>query len=79
MVLPYHKDIPKPRRLDIFTQRLARIGADPRHMGNQCIRLAVETGNNVQNAMEFEYGCQEKSDADSLAADSDLKPRDFPS
>ena len=36
-VLPCHKDIPKPRGLDIFTQRLARIGAEPRRKGNQSV------------------------------------------
>ena len=54
VVLPYHKDIPKLRGLVIFTQRLARIGAEPRHIGNQCIRLAGETGNNAQIAMELD-------------------------
>ena len=79
MVLLYHKDIPKPRGLDIFAQRLARIGAKPRHIGNQCIRLAVEIGNNAQNAMEFEYDSQEESDVETLAVEPDLEPRDFPS
>ena len=55
VVLPYHKDIPKPRGLDIFSQGLPRNGAEPRHIGNQCIRLAVETGNIAQNAMEPQY------------------------
>ena len=59
VVLPYHKDITKPQGLDIFTQGLARIGAEPRHIGNQCIRLVVETGNNAQNAMELEHDSQE--------------------
>ena len=51
-VLPYHKDIPEPRGIDMFTKGLARIGAEERHMGNQCIRLVFETGNNTQNALE---------------------------
>ena len=42
-VLPYHKDIPKRHGLDLFTQGLCRIGVDPRHLGNQCVRLATET------------------------------------
>ena len=42
-VLPYHKDIPKPRGIDCFTEGLARIGAEPRHIRNRCIRLVVET------------------------------------
>ena len=79
VVLPCHQDIPKPRGLDIFTQGLARIGAEPRHIGNHCIRLAVETGNNTQNAMEPEYDSQEDSDVDSLAVEPDLEPRNFPS
>ena len=79
VVLPYHKDIPKHRRLDIFTQGLACIGAEPRHIGNQCIRLTVETISNAQNAMELEYDSQEKSDADTLAIEPDLEPKDFPS
>ena len=78
MVLPHHKDIPKPRGSDIFTQELARVSAEPRHIGSQCICLAVKTGNNAQNAMEFEYDSQEKSDADSMAVEPDLEPRDFP-
>ena len=78
VVLPYYKDIPKPRGLDIFTQGLARIGAKPRHTRNHCIFLAVETGNNTQNEMELEYDSQEESDADSIAVESDLEPRDFP-
>ena len=52
VVFPYHKDIPKPRGLDICIQGLARIGVEPRHIGNQCIRLVVETGSNTQNALE---------------------------
>ena len=79
VVLPYHKDIPKPRGLDIFTQRLARIDTEPRHIGNQCIRLAVEIRNKAQNAMELEYDSQEESDEDSLAVEPDLEPRDFSS
>ena len=67
VVLSYHKDIPEPRGSDIFTQGLVRIAAELMHIGNQCIRLAVQTGNNEQNAMEFEYDSQEESDADSLA------------
>ena len=55
VVLPYRKDIPKPRGLDILTQGLTGIGAGPRQIGNQCIGLAVETGNNAQDAMELEY------------------------
>ena len=58
VVLPYHKDIPEPRGLDVFTQGLAHTGAEPRHIVNQCIRLAVEIGNNAQNAMELEYDSQ---------------------
>ena len=79
VVLPYYKDIPKPRGLDIFIQRLTRIGAEPRHIENQCIRLAVETGNNAQSALEPEYDSPEESDADSLTVELDLEPRDFPS
>ena len=41
VVLPYHNYILKPRGLDTFTQRLARNGAKPRHLGNQCISFAV--------------------------------------
>ena len=41
VVLPYHKDILKPRGLDTFTQGLARNGAKPRHIENQCISFAV--------------------------------------
>ena len=37
LVLTYHKDIPRPQSLDIFTQGLACIGAEPRQKGNQCI------------------------------------------
>ena len=54
-VLPYHKDIPKSRGINTFTGGLARIGAEPRHIRNQCIRLVVETGNDTQNALEPEY------------------------
>ena len=36
-VLPYHKDIPKPRVRDTFTKGLARIGAELRCVVNQCI------------------------------------------
>ena len=133
MVLPCHKDIAKPRGLDRFTQGRARIGAEPRHIGNpgfllekiffktigycfycsfycffenfrmvkcllggksrfgghppappvaesqnQCICLAVETGNSAQNAMELEYESQEEPDVDSMAVEPDLEPRDFP-
>ena len=78
-VLPYHKDIPKPRGIDTFTKGLARIGAEPRHIGNQCIRLVVETGNDTQNALEPEYDSQEESDVDSLTVEPDIEPRDFPS
>ena len=78
-VLPYHKDIPKPRGIDSFAKGLARIGAEPRHIGNQCIRLVIETGNNVQNALEPEYDSQEESDVDSLTVEPDIEPRDFPS
>ena len=63
----------------MFTQGLARIGAEPRHIGNQCILLAVETGNNTQKAVELEYDNQEECYADSLAVEPDLEPRDFPS
>ena len=79
VVLPYHKDIPKFRGLDVFTQGLARIGAESRHIGNQCIRLAAKTRNNAQNAMKLEYDNQEESVAGSLAVEQDLEPRDFSS
>ena len=46
VVLPYHLDISKPRGLDIFTRGLARIGAEPRHIGNQCVCLVDEKGDN---------------------------------
>ena len=78
MVPPYHKDIPKPRGLDIFTQGLASTGAEPRHIGNQCILLSVKTGNNAQNAMELEYDSQEESDADSVVVEPNLEPKGFP-
>ena len=42
VVPPYHNDIPKLRCLYIFTQGLARIGAEPRHIANQYIRLAIQ-------------------------------------
>ena len=77
MVLPYHKDIPKPRGLDIFSQGLACIGAVPSHRGSVYIRLAVETGNNAQNAMELEYDSHEESDAHSMAVEPDLEPREI--
>ena len=77
VVLLYPKDIPKPQGLDIFVQGPARIGAEPRHIENQCIHLAVETENNAQNAMELEYDSQEEPDADTLAIEPDLEPRDF--
>ena len=51
-VLPCHKAIPKPRGIDSFTKGLARIGAEARHTGNQCICLGVETGMNTHNALE---------------------------
>ena len=76
VVLPFHKDICKPRGLDIFTQGIARIGAEPRHIGNQCTCMAVETGNNAQNAMELKYDSQEESDVDSMAVQPDLEPRE---
>ena len=79
VVLPYHKDILKPQGLGISTQGPARIGAEPRHIRNQCICLAVETGNNAQNAMKLEYDGQEECDADSLVVEPDLEPRDLPS
>ena len=41
-VLPYHKDIPKPRGIDTFTKELARIGAELRHTGNYCIRWLLK-------------------------------------
>ena len=78
-VLPYHKDIPKPRGIDTFTKGLARIGTKPRHTGNQCICLVVETLNNTQNAFEPEYDSQEEPDADSLTVEPDIEPRGFPS
>ena len=78
-VLPYHKDIPKPRAIDSFTEGLARIGAEPRHIGNQCIRLVVGTGNNTQNALEPEYDSQKKSDAIQAEAEPDIEPKNFPS
>ena len=58
VVLPYHKDIPKPRGLDIFTEGLARIIAEPSHMGNQSIRLVAETGNDT---LEPKYYGQKES------------------
>ena len=45
-VLPYHKHIPKPQGLDIFTNGLANVGVEARYIGNQCVRLVVETGKN---------------------------------
>ena len=78
-VLPYHKDIPKPRGIDSFTKGLARIGAEPRHKGHQCIRFVVETGNNTQNALEPECDSQKESDTDSLTVEPDIELRDFPS
>ena len=60
-VLPYHKDIPKPRGVNTFTEGLARISTEARHMGNQCRRLLVETVDNTQNALELEYVSQEES------------------
>ena len=47
-VLPYHKDIPTPRGIDTFTKGIACIGAEPRHIENQCIHLVVETRNDAQ-------------------------------
>ena len=41
--------------------------------------LVAETGNDTQNAFEPEYDSQEESDADSLTAEPDIEPRDFPS
>ena len=79
VVLPYHKDIPKPRGLYIFTQELACIDAEPRHIGNQCIRLVVEKENNTQNPLEPGYDSQEESDADSSTVEPDIEPKDFPS
>ena len=79
VVLPYHNDVPNPRGLDIFAQGPAVIGTEPRHIENQCIRMAVETENNAQNGMEPEYHSQEASDAYSLTAEPDLELRDFPS
>ena len=73
-VLPYHKDIPKHRGLDTFTIGLASIGAEPRHTGNQCIHLVVETSKNAQNALEPEYHSQEESDPDSLTVDQTWNP-----
>ena len=80
MVFPYHDDIPKPRGLDIFTQGLVRIGAEPRHIGNHQRRcFVIEIGTNKQNAIEAEYDSQEESDAESLTVEPGLEPRDFPS
>ena len=79
VVLLYQKDIPKPRGIGTFTERLTRIGAEPRHIGNKCIRLVPETGNNTQNALEPEYDSQEEPDVDSLTVELDLEPSDFPS
>ena len=62
MDLPYHKEIPEPRCPDILAKRLARIGAEHRHIGNQCIRLVVERENNAQNALEPVYDSQEEFD-----------------
>ena len=67
----------KPLGLDIFAEGLALIGAEPRHIRNQCIRLVVETGNDTQNALERECDSQEKSDADSLTVEPDMEPRVF--
>ena len=60
----------KPRGSDIFAKGLAHIGAEPRHIRNQCIRLVVETGNDTQNAVE-------ESDADSLTVEPDMESRVF--
>ena len=49
VVLPYHKEISEPRGLDIFTQGLSRIGAEPRCLGNHMFGCY-----NAQTAMEFE-------------------------
>ncbi len=46
-VLPYHKDIPKPHGIDLFCHSLQRIGVDSKHIGNQCVRLVVESGRNA--------------------------------
>ena len=79
VALPYHKDFLKPRDLDIFTQGLARIGAEPTHIENQCMRLGVETGNNTKNALEPEYNSKEESGEDSMTVEPDIEPRDFSS
>ena len=76
---PYHKDIPKPRGIDTFTKGLARISAEPRHLGNQCIHLVVETGHNTHNALEPEYDTREEPDAHRLTVEPDKEPGDFPS
>ena len=34
VALLYHRNIPQPPGLDIFTQGLARVGAETRHIGN---------------------------------------------
>ena len=47
-------------------------------MENKCISLAVQTGNDTQNALEPEYDSQEESDANSLTVEPDMEPRDFP-
>ena len=48
-VLPYNKNIPKPNGHDLFVEGLCRIGVDPRHLGNQCVRLVVESANNASS------------------------------
>ena len=70
-VLPYHKNIPKPQGKGSFTVGRTRIGAEPRHIGNQCIRLVIVTGNNTQNAVEPEYDSQEESDMYNLTFEPD--------
>ena len=49
VVLPYNKNIPKPHGLELFSCCLNRIGVDTKHIGNQCVRLVVESGGNVSN------------------------------
>ena len=43
------------RGMDTLTKGLARTGAEPRKIVNQCTRLVVETGNNTENALEPDY------------------------
>lgn len=69
VVLPYHKDIPKPQGIDNFIEGLSDIGVDPRHIGNQCVRLVVESKNEVAQSMDDSY-------PDSLVVEPDVNQRD---